>query len=401
MIHTSVGISLKNSDESYAAGAEAAFCAIGDLKIKPQVMMVVHTPDYDCHALLDGIASAGRDIPTFGCAADGVFTRQGFFDKNLVAIMAFHSDEYGLIFDFEEGHPRDTAKIGQRFAQKFLPYLLKTDNPGLRSALLVLVHNQLDLDAITKSINNVLGPLCPVIGAPAHAYYKGPYINGLIRPNSIMGVLMRSRVPVGIDIAHGWVPYGPAMVATHTDGRCIYKINGQPALEIYKQIWSKDFPLTEGKDFAEIQAIYTNFAISRPIGLAQAKGEYLIRDPYLIHEDGSFMCGGEVPENAVIHLMQGKFDDLLSGPRVASEKALRKISGNPAEVAIVFDCFTRLQLSGFNSQNELQQIQKVIGQDTNIFGMMSRGEIATTGAGLTCLHNKTVSIAILPKYDIK
>jgi hypothetical protein len=396
MIHTNVGIS--RNDESFAAGAEAAFTAIKDLKNKPQVLMILNTPGYDCEAVLSGITSISKDIPTFGCTTDGVFTKYGFYNKNLVAVMAMHSDDFELIFNFEEGLPQESAKIGREFAQKFLPYIFQIRRQDLHSSLLILIHNRLNMDAVTKSINNVLGPLCSVIGSPAHSIFNGPYINGTIRPCSVMGVLMRALAPIGIDIAHGWVPYGPAMVATRTEGRTIYEINGQPALEVYKQIWSKDFPLTEGKSFAEIREIYTNFAISRPIGLAQSKGEYLIRDPYLINEDGSVMCGGEVPENAVIHLMQGKSDDLLSGPRVASEKALQRITGFSAEAAIVFDCFTRLQLFGFNSTNELLQIQKVTGQNTNIFGMMSRGEIATAGAGLTFLHNKTVAIGILPKY---
>ena len=399
MIYSHIGISHISPNNSFAAGVEAASAVLENSNGNPKLLFILNTPEYNMDELLSGITSITGDIPNFGCTADGILTKYGFFDKNSVSIMALQTDNPDLFFEYQTGQPQESGKIGKEFAEKFIPYLVNTNNQNDYWAIIVLIDNNLDYNLVTKNINNVIGPLCPIIGTCVHGLaYKGPYINGQIRPQSVVGVLLRSSVPIGIDIAHGWHPYGPAMVVTRSEGRRLYEINGQPALEVYKQIWSKDFPEIEGKTFSEIQAIYSNFAVCRPIGLVQPKGENLIRDPFRVNEDGSFMCGGEIPEHAVIHLMQGNTEDLLSGPRVASEKALDRISGHNPEVAIVFDCFTRQQLIGFNSQNELHQIQKVVGQNTNIFGMMSRGEIATSG-GATYVHNKTVAVGILPKYN--
>lgn len=395
MKRINLGMSYRSKEESFLAGQEAVQMALDNLQGSANFLYIATTGDYNHSEVLRGIQSIAGDIPSAGGPTEGILYNEGLKTEQMVAVMAFQFRDVQAVIEWEEAQDvKSSGKIGEALASKISSHVISSDLESTFPVLLMIADGHLCCDIVLRSITNTLGPLVSVIGGSLYSAICGPFVNYTIPDKpAVLGVLFQAKSPIGIGVAHGWTPSGQSVVATRTEANRIFELNGRPALDVYKKIWKDIFPDIAGKNYQEKQKEFYQFAAYYPLGLAQATGEYLIRDPYAITEDGSIICAGEVPEDAILHFMYGESKPLLHAAKTATQQALDQLEGHPIEAVLFFDCITRFSLPHYNILDELNQIKETIGVEVPILGVLSRGEIATPSEGPALFHNKTLVLS--------
>ncbi len=385
-----------NNNSSFLAGKEAALSVKNKLKNEiPIFSLVYSTPDHDRVQLYEGINSILGNVPSIIIPVDSLITRSVIKKNHFVIIFLIIDKRINIIMEYAEGAIEKSKQIGSYLAEKIFSKISSLKNKHDHSMILLFVDNRLYGDKSTKGFASIFGSFCPVVGCAIHCMdYGDIYINGKSRPNIIAGILINSPTPVSVGVSHGWQSRKIVAVATKTRDSCLIEINGKPAFNEYYRIWKDIYPDIKNKIFSEKQIDFNKFALCHPIGLAQAKDEYLIRDPYLLNEDGSINCGGDINENSILHFMSSNEELLLKGVKSALKKAQDAI-GPLQSIILFFDCISRSTLPNYDFNKEIQLIIDSIDEQIPIIGILCRGEIATPTTGMIQFHNKTIAISII------
>ena len=180
---------------------------------------------------------------------------------------------------------------------------------------------------------------------------------------------------VRIKVEHGWKRVFGPVVATRTRGNWIEEINWRNAFEVYREILRDNFGIEVKRDnFFEVAKAF-------PFGLVGEHKEEVVRDPIDVDEEGRIWCAGPVEENAVMFLMHGSEEDLLSSAMNVSEGKGK---------ALVFECVSRAMYLRERLQEE---IEILTGRREGVAGVLSLGELCQTADGIPIWLNKTTVYA--------
>jgi len=383
--------------DAQQAGADAAAQALVELGGPADLIIAFITERYDQGAVLQAIRSETNAAPLLGCAAGGVFTPQGIATDG-VAVMALRSEDLHIAMAVEAAHPVPD-RTGEEIAETLARHMAMSGAEDEYSIALTLINPfKCDATQTVESIIGGLGPVCPLAGAvsagvnialDAGQGVQPKEIGPSLQANAVSTVLLRSPVPIGIGVAHGFKPTGRPLVVTRSAGKVVYELNGQPAFEVYRKMCGDELPQA---DSPELTATLNR----HPLGLPQIGGEYLVRNPAGLRPNGAIAFMVPVPENAVVHVMNGDQEGIFAAARAAAQQAIDGLAGRPVAAVIIFDCVSRLNLLGDAVGAEIEHIRNVIGNETPCIGFFSWGEIATPpGFGLASLHNETVLVCAL------
>lgn len=193
---------------------------------------------------------------------------------------------------------------------------------------------------------------------------------------------------VKLGVQHGWKRLMGPLIATEVEDTVIKKINWQPALDVYKEVVDAESGLSiTQQNFFDIAKAY-------PFGLEKNDAEDVVRDPIMTTDDGALVCVGEVPENAIIHILKGHPDALIDSARVASQNSTEQ-NEHPLKLAVMVDCISRTLFLENRFDEEVDNIyQNLIqhGCETIPVGALTLGEISSIGDGFLEFLNKTVVI---------
>lgn len=186
---------------------------------------------------------------------------------------------------------------------------------------------------------------------------------------------------------HGWSSSNETVVATQTEGTTIKQLNWEPAGKAYCDILES---LT-GETISEQN--FSHFAAQYPFGILVDGKEFLIRDPVNITQEGYLWCVGEIPNNAMLHIMNGNTEKLLENTR-RQMQSYRPESGS---LRLIFDCISRSLLMEERIEEELEALGQQAGIE-NLHGALSFGEIASGPYNSLRFLNKSVVISELREY---
>lgn len=191
-------------------------------------------------------------------------------------------------------------------------------------------------------------------------------------------VLVQLLPPGLVVMEHGYPAPEQGRIATSTDGNRIRSIGWRPAVEVYAElVYARSGIILEPEHFYAC-------AVHRPLGIARADGEVVVRIPVATHPDGSVYCVGEVPENAVLVLLDAPVNDL------ACVEAIAQRLGPASGARLAFYCAGRRGHLGEGADRELAVIDARVGP---VGGALSLGEVgATLGRGYPTLHNACVCV---------
>ncbi|MEW6459384.1 MAG: FIST N-terminal domain-containing protein [Bacillota bacterium] len=369
-----VGTGFSATASSREAGAEAADQAFRSVE-KPVLAFLFSTGGYDQKDVLDGVLSRAGGARVVGACGAGVLTPRGVFRQG-VAVLALGGAEVFAVTALERFDERDSEETGRRLAKSLL-----AEAPVRGGTVFVFP------DGLAKNVGRML---CGLYGA------MGPdfrYVGGATGDNQRLvnlcqvterGAATRSVAAAlvwgcsfGVGLGHGWKETGAPLIITRARGRVLYELDGHPALDVYSR-------RVEGLD-------RRNFAVSgaaHPLGLVDAAGRFIIRDPVRVLPGGAVQMATDVPPRAVAFLMAAGKDDMLEASRGAASGAARTVRA--PRFALVFDCVSRFLFLG-EGAGEVAVIRYALGAIPFV-GFLSFGEVAAY-EDVPLVHNKSLVVA--------
>ncbi|OCB78475.1 FIST signal transduction protein [Flavobacterium crassostreae] len=183
----------------------------------------------------------------------------------------------------------------------------------------------------------------------------------------------------------GWIPFGPERIITKSQDNILYEIDGQPALDLYKKYLGD-----KSNELPQASLLY-------PLNVTpKGKKEAVVRTILNINTaDQSMILAGDVPENARVQLMMASVDGIAQGAQIAARLAMNQRAA-PPQLALLVSCIGRKLVMNQRVEEELEQVQEIIGDTTAMAGFYSYGEMAPFNGSTSCeLHNQTMTLTLI------
>ncbi len=191
------------------------------------------------------------------------------------------------------------------------------------------------------------------------------------------------RLRVGFGSLGGWDTFGPVRQVTRSEGNVLFELDGEPALELYKTYL--------GEHAEGLPATGLLF----PLNIRRREGdEALVRTILAVDEAAqSLTFAGDIPEGASAQLMKANFDRLVEGAEGAARRGHDTMRGGQAELAILISCVGRKLVLKQRTEEEVEAVAGVLGDQATLTGFYSYGEICPAAPDASCdLHNQTMTI---------
>ena len=321
-------------------------------------------------------------IPVVGCSTSGEVFGNEIKDHSLVGgIVQF---DWTTVQTATVAIPggSESFQVGQQLAQDLL-------RPDLRGILVLSDGLQINGSELIRGMNDVLPESVLVTGGLAGDgdRFQQTWVlhNNVPTGGVVTGVgFYGNHIHMGHGSKGGWDYLGPERRVTRSEGNVLYALDGQPALELYKQYLgdrASGLPAT---------------ALLFPLALKQdgVGDEYLVRTILAVNEsDQSMTFAGNIPQDATVQLMRGNFDRLVTG---ASEAALLSNTQHAHNtLAIAITCVGRRLVLGERAEEEIEATLDVFPEGTQQIGFYSYGELSPYASGRCDLHNQTMTLTTI------
>ena len=183
----------------------------------------------------------------------------------------------------------------------------------------------------------------------------------------------------------GWSPFGPERTITKSKENILYELDGKSALDLYKEYLGE-----KAKELPKSALLY-------PLNInVDDDGPSIVRTILNIDETSNAMVlAGDVPEGSKVQLMMSTVDDIAEGASKAAHMAMKDRANKP-ELAILVSCVGRKLVMGQRTEEEVEEVVSVIGEDVLVTGFYSYGEMAPfSGQGACKLHNQTMTLTLI------
>ena len=183
----------------------------------------------------------------------------------------------------------------------------------------------------------------------------------------------------------GWIPFGPERKITKSRANILFKIDNQPALNLYKKYLGD-----KASELPQASLLY-------PLNVKpEGKDQPVVRTILGINnENNSMTLAGDVPVNSRVQLMMSSVDAIANGAQHAAELAMKNRKNKP-EVAILVSCVGRKLVMDQRVEEEVEQVREMIGEKIPMTGFYSYGEMAPFYGSQSCeLHNQTMTLTLI------
>lgn len=193
------------------------------------------------------------------------------------------------------------------------------------------------------------------------------------------------RLQVGYGSLGGWDPFGPERMITASKGNVLYELDGYSALELYKKYL--------GEHARGLPATGLLFPLSLR---TKETTTGLVRTILAINEDSQSMTfAGDMPEGTYARLMKANVDRLIDGAVGAAKLGYEAIGSHSPELAVLVSCVGRRMVLKQRTEEEVEGVRDILGNQTVIAGFYSYGEISPFVRGTRCeLHNQTMTVTV-------
>jgi hypothetical protein len=386
---TQTHIAITEQRDSARAGSElGASIRTGFGGAAADAIVVFASAQHDYAALLKALAEAAGTTVIAGASSAGEFTNQSRGEGQVSALGIRSAN-----MKFAVGLGQGVSSNAKDAAGQLLEAFRGIAKPALphRSALVMTDALAGHTDALVEELTLATGGNYRFFGGGAgddgrfdttHVFAGTQAYN-----NAVSALEILSSKPVGVGVAHGWEPAGPALRVTESEGTRLIGINGGPALDALREHAQRT-----GQAFDEQDPM--PFFLHNVLGIRADEG-YRLRVPLAIGESGAILCAAAVPEGAVIHVMKTTTESAVQAARTATGAALNALAGEKPAAAFVFDCVaTRLRL-GRAFEDELQACASLLAPAAFV-GCNTYGQIARAEGQFGGFHNCTAVVCVLP-----
>ena len=364
------------------AGARAAEQTLLHEDVK--LLVVFCPPSEDLPRLLRAIRARCGAAPLIGCTTAGEIATSASGDARVV-VAALGGDGFAIRTAVGTDASRDLRGAGERAARCFDP-----DEKRPHRALLLLSDGLAgDQQKIVRGAHGVLGAEVPLVGGCAgddlNMKRTFQFHNDRVVSDCVIGAGIASEAPLGIGVRHGWRAVGKPMLVTASGGNRVHTLDDRPALEVYLE------RLGAARESLSAEEL-TTLALTHPLGLSRPSGEEQVR---LVnggdYEERSLRCIAEVPQGALVRIMEGDADSVLDATDAACEDSLAALEGRRPLGMLAFDCIARRSVLGERRiETEISRLA-ASAAGAPVAGFYTYGEIART-RGTLGFHNQTLVV---------
>ena len=317
------------------------------------------------------------------CSGDAIASDADISDGLVVTAISFEHSTVEAVSS-ELLAPSDSEAVGYALVGQLAPR-------GLRHVLVFAEGLHLNGSALARGIAAALPEGVSVSGGLAgDGEAFGQTLVGLDGPalerQVVLVGLYGQRLEIGLGSFGGWEPFGLNRTITRSEGNVLYELNGQSALELYKELLGPLgyalpasgllFPLKIRRDVNSPGVIRTM------LGIDEAAG--------------GLVFAGDVPQGWTARLARTDLDALIAASRTAAMETTRTTSPGRARLTLAISCIGRKLLLQRRTEEELVAAHDVVGRGSALAGFYSYGELAPSGATQRFgLHNQTMTLTTL------
>jgi hypothetical protein len=181
----------------------------------------------------------------------------------------------------------------------------------------------------------------------------------------------------------GWDSFGLERKITKSIGNVLLELDGEPALDIYKE-----FLAERAKELPGSGLLF-------PLNLRIDTADPIVRTILAVNdEQRSVTFAGSMPEGSYVRMMKANIDRLIQG---AEDSALlADIDTDSDKLAILISCVGRRLVLKQMVEEEVEAVIETLGENVKATGFYSYGEIAPFQQFSPCqLHNQTMTITVI------
>lgn len=320
-----------------------------------------------------------------GCSTAGEITNQGMSDNTLV-VTAVKFDRTrvkaatGRVTAMDQSDAIG-AKLGAELAA-----------PDLRAVLVFGKGVGINGSALISGLIDKVGVSVPVSGGLAGD--GGAFTGTLtVTPDGMDadGVVAIGLYGDDLRVSHGsfggWQPFGPPRKVTKSEGNILYRLDDQPALDLYKEYlgeYAKDLPASGLLfPFEMLDADHRSIGLIRTIlGVDE--------------QAGSLILAGDIDGEGYLRLMHANNEGLIDGAETAARLARDGLGSPNGGLGILVSCVGRKLVMGDAVDEEVEVVSQVLGRQLPLTGFYSYGEIAPFSTTTECkLHNQTMTVTFI------
>ncbi|HXH31797.1 MAG TPA: FIST N-terminal domain-containing protein [Bacteriovoracaceae bacterium] len=355
----------------------------------PDIVIVFASSKYNYKELLQSIKNSCKAKLIMGCSSAGEFVG-GKKGEGAVSVLAIRSSS----MHFNVCLGKDLRVDRTSAAKELTNSLVGKTKPSFKYRTILLLADALagHTDELIQQLTTLTAGTYQFFGGGAgddakfsstHVFFGTEAIT-----DAVVGLEILSHSPLGIGVKHGWAPSSKIMRVTEADGMKLVSLNSIPAAEVFEE-----HAEATGQKFDLANPM--PFFLHNALGI-QTEGGYKLRVPLSVQPDGSLMCASNIPVGASVCIMKTTSNSSIEAAKIAVESALEQLQGRKPKAALFFDCVaSRLRMGG-DFGLELATLEKSLGENTQIAGCNSYGQIARVEGQFSGFHNCTAVVCIIP-----
>jgi len=331
-------------------------------------------------ARFDDIRRSYPKARLLGCSTAGEICGTQVFDDSLVATAIRFARTTLEGAQAEIRHADESASCGERLTQAL---------PTARLAHVLVISDGITVNG-SELVRGMLKRLPAGVQVTGGLSGDGErfqetlvFLDSVPAPHRVAALgFYGSQLKVGYGSLGGWDSFGPERLITRSHGNVLYELDGQPALLLYTKYL--------GEHAAGLPATGLLF----PLSVRMAEGREVVRTILSIDEGRQSMTfAGDVPEGAYARLMKANFDRLVDGAQGAAKTCCEALGARSPELAILISCVGRKLVLKQRTEEEIEAVRSILGDQAVLTGFYSYGEICPVAPHASCeLHNQTMTI---------
>ncbi|WP_413174346.1 FIST signal transduction protein [Anabaena azotica] len=372
-----------NDPETEVAIAEVLEqCLTGLADIRPQAGIVLVALDFDHAEILRSIHQTFPGIQLIGGTTDGEISSVLEFQQDSLVLILFCSDE----IEFHAAVGRHVSSDPIAIAQKTVQTAQTQAN--CPTALCITTPESLTTSGllILQGLQQALGAEVPIVGGTTcdQWQFKQTYqfFGEEVLSDALPILLLSGHLLWGHGVSSGWTPIGKKGMATKVEGNVLYEVDGQPALEFYRDYLGDIRP----------SAAY-RLAVFEPNRdswyMRSSNGEYN-------EASGSIAFFADIPLYSEVQVVRSNRNEIVDSARLSMQQALEHYPGIQPTVVLLFSCTGRMHTLGTRAKEEYQVLQPQIPAGATCAGFYTYGEIAPLRPHAEAqFHNETFVTLLL------
>ncbi|MEA1908138.1 MAG: FIST N-terminal domain-containing protein [Euryarchaeota archaeon] len=381
---------------------EAAMQAKEELKDRRIDLSIIYSSsEYDPREVVSAVRKVTGDALLIGASSAGEFTERKI-ESGSVAVGLLSSDEIKIFTAIAEGVTRDPESAVKEIAAKLPDEVV--DYPYMTAIVMIDGLSGVG-EEVALLASYILDRKMRIVGGMAGDDFKMKetfvFCNDRVATDALSVCLFASKMPLFTGVKHGHTPISRAHKVTRAQTNVLHEINDAPAWDVWKEE-TAEISRNRGVDVeklvdpVEIAQFFTNYSL----GLATEKeGQYKIRWPVSINDDGAlnFTCG--ITEGSIFRIMDGSDHEnqinAAEGAAVLAKESAENAGYFEFAGMLVFDCAVRQLMLGDRFHEAVDRFKKVL-PGVPILGWETYGELRLEPGQFSGFHNTTSVVLLLP-----